>query len=116
MADLPNYHFSRDWYQYTEEEIQLIIDAMRERVRLTHEEHYRLGTNRQRPPAADRSLLLAVLADVVSHQWGRIDELEDKLAFLTEAVTRLQQGAVMDDDPDGGATPASGLEPPGRPR
>jgi len=115
MADLPSYRFSRDWYQYTEDDIQLILDAMREKVRLTHEEHYRLGPKRERPPAADRSLLLAVLADVVSHQWTRIDELEAKLAHLTEAVTRLSQGAVMHDDPDADPTGVGDLESPGRP-
>ncbi len=120
MSDqIPHFRFARDWYQYTQPEIDLILDAMREKVRLTHEEHYRLTSKNRRPPAADRSLLLAVLADVVTHQWAELDQLKAQLTQLTQAVARLQQGPTPDeqsDEPDAYDDRGDGaFESPGQP-
>lgn len=95
---LPNYLFSRDWWQFKPDEIDLILNAMRQTQTLTHEEYYRLNSKVGPPAAVDRTLLLAVAADVIVHLWQQVDRLNDRIELLTQAVARLQQGPPVDDD------------------
>ena len=98
---LPNYLFSRDWRQFKPDEIALILNAMRQTQTLTHEEYYRLNSKGGPPAAVDRTLLLAVVADVAVHLWQQVDRLNDRIELLTQAVARLQQGPPPDDDTPG---------------
>lgn len=99
---LPSYLFSRDWWQFKPDEIALILNAMRQNVAITHEEYYRLNSKGGPPAAVDRTLLLAVCADVIVHLWQQVDRLENRVSLLTQAVARLQQGPPTDDDTDRG--------------
>lgn len=98
---LPQYLFSRDWYAYSAEEIQLILQAMRGTTRLSHEEHYRPTLGPKKPPAADRTLLLAVSADAIVHLWQEIDRLTRDVTVLTGALRTLTPGtpSTHDDQP-----------------
>lgn len=117
MSMLPSYLFSRDWWQFSQADIDLILHAMRQTVALSHEDYYRL-TDKGGPPAAvDRTLLLAVSADVIVHLWHQVDQLTQRVEFLTQSVTTLQQGGMPNDDEPAGCDPndLGGAEPSGFP-
>lgn len=103
---------SRGWYGYTDDEIDVALEAILRPESVPQESHIRLEPTREASPIIDKTLLLAVSLDLVADQRVKLQRLTAQVEALALRLTGLEEGYGSD---RGGAADLAGLEPEGGP-
>lgn len=105
--------FARGWYGYTDDEINVALDAILRPETVPQESHLTLEPIKAASPIVDKTLILAVAVDLIADQRQRLDRLQSQVDVLALQVSGLAEGLHGTDDPN--PADARGLESDGMP-
>jgi len=92
MSDAVRPTFARGWYGYTDDEIQIAMDAILRPETVPQESHMTIEPKREASPIVDKTLILAVAVDLVADQRIKLQRLESRVEILSLRLAGLEDG------------------------
>ena len=92
MPDAVRPTFARGWYGYTDDEIQIAMDAILRPETVPQESHMTIEPKREASPIVDKTLILAVAVDLVADQRIKLQRLESRVEILALRLAGLEDG------------------------
>ena len=96
MSDAVRPTFSRGWYGYTDDEIDVAMDAILRPESVPQESHIQMEPERKASPIIDKTLLLGVCIDLIADQRTRLTRLEAQVEVLRLRLAGLEDGHGLD--------------------
>ena len=92
MSDAVRPTFARGWYGYTDDEIQIAMDAILRPETVPQESHMTIEPKREASPIVDKTLILAVAVDLVADQRIKLQRLESRVEILALRLAGQKKG------------------------